>query len=223
MIATPVLRPPDGERTLEDRARLGRVRIGDDRRVEVRSLRAGEDRRRDDHPLRRVAVPEVRIVCLAGERVEAQCIVRDVEARLAAIAIDLLRPDDGRTVVLERPVVLRAALEKVQRPLRARRQALELQRRQTVVHVDELVRHPVQQALAQGSVGRVEAACVAFGRNVRKLAIRTDDATVRAGDELKWLVRNRDDCVLVGMDSFRTVWIAVLRQVAEGRAAIGRQ
>ena len=46
----------------------------------------------------------------------------------------------ARAVVLERSVVLGAALEQVLRPLGARRQALELKGREAIVHVDELVR-----------------------------------------------------------------------------------
>src|SRR2546427_442427 len=90
-------------------------------------------------PLRRLRSRRTR------EGVEAPRSARDVEARLAAIAVDLLGPDDARTVVLKRPVVLRAALQKVLRALRARRQTLELQRRQAVVHVHELVRHPIEE------------------------------------------------------------------------------
>jgi hypothetical protein len=38
---------------------------------------------------------------------------------------------------------------------------------------------------------------------------------VRAGDELQRLARNRDDRVLVGMDSFGMVGVGILCQIAE--------
>ena len=44
LVTAPVLGPPDGERPLEDRARPRRIRVGDDRRIEERALRADEDR-----------------------------------------------------------------------------------------------------------------------------------------------------------------------------------
>ena len=103
-IAAPVLRAPDRERTLEDRSSHRRVRVGDDRRVEERRLGTRQDRRRDNHPLRRVAAAEVRIVGLPGERVEAQGVIGRIESGLAAITVDDLGPDIARPVVWKVPL-----------------------------------------------------------------------------------------------------------------------
>src|SRR5205823_5443892 len=111
LVTAPVLGPPDGERPLEDRARPRRIRVGDDRRIEERALRAGEDRSRDDYPLVGIAAAEVRVVRLPGEGVEPQLVVAHVEAGLPAVAVDDLRPDLRRAAELERAVVLGSALE----------------------------------------------------------------------------------------------------------------
>src|SRR5262249_4665967 len=126
--------------------------ISNDRRVEVRSFRAGNDWRRNDHPLCGVPFAKVPIVPLASEGVKAQAIVCDLESRLATIAVDFLRPYSGCRIVLERTIILGAALNKAQRILSAYGKALELQRRQTVIQVDQLVRHSVEQTLAVGGV-----------------------------------------------------------------------
>src|SRR5260221_4297957 len=72
LAAAPVLRPPDAERALVDRPGVRRVWVGDNRRVEVRALRAGGDGPRRDDPLRRVAVLEVHVSRLPSECVEPQ-------------------------------------------------------------------------------------------------------------------------------------------------------
>ena len=164
LIAAPVLRPPDAEGTLEDRAAAARVRIRDDRRVEERCLRAHDDRRGDDHPFRRIAVPEVRVVRLTCEGVEANGLVGGAETGLAAIAIDDLVPGRRLAAVLPGAIVLGSALQHVPRMLLADREALELQRREAAVDVvGQLMRHAPEQALAQRQVGGVEPARVALG------------------------------------------------------------
>src|SRR4029453_919774 len=62
--AAPVLRAPHALRALEDRARGRRIRVGDDRRVEVRPLRTACDLAGDDDPLVGRAVLEVGVVVL---------------------------------------------------------------------------------------------------------------------------------------------------------------
>ena len=219
----PILRAPDAVRALEDRAPSCRMRVVDDRGIEVRPLGAGHDRTGRHDPLGRVAVAEVHIRRLAGERVEPKLVVRRAEAGLAAVTIDLLVPDDGGAGVLERPVVLRAALHVVLRPLRADGKALELQRREALVQLDQLIRHAGEQALAVRRGRRVESTDVALVRHVGEAAVRADDAAVRAFPVLERVGRVEHDGVLIGMGELGFMRIAVLRQVAPRRAAVRRQ
>src|SRR4026208_1350179 len=74
-----------------------------------------------------------------------------VESRLAAVAPHRLKPLVLLTEVLPRPVVLCAALELV-RVERADREALELERREVLVHRLELVRNTREQLVAPAQV-----------------------------------------------------------------------
>jgi hypothetical protein len=95
------------------------MRVGDDRRIEERPFGTRQNRRGDDHPPGRIAVAEIRVVRLAGEGVEAQRVVGHVEAGQTAVTVNHLRPDIGRSIELERAVVLSTALQQVLWPLRA--------------------------------------------------------------------------------------------------------
>src|SRR5439155_21680509 len=89
LITGPILSPPNTQRSFEDRSRV--ERIGNDWSVELRPTRfGGRDWPAGDHPLRRVAVLEVYIVEVSAERVKPQRGIGNVEARLTAIAVDLL-------------------------------------------------------------------------------------------------------------------------------------
>src|SRR5207248_449886 len=129
---------------------LRRVRIGDDGRIELRTLRAGDDRASDYNPFRRVAVAEVRIIRLPEEAVKAQVRVASIKAGLATIAIDLLRPRQ-RPVCLERAVVLCAALH-VLGIVSSNRHALELQGREARVKADQLCGHALEELLAKQQI-----------------------------------------------------------------------
>ena len=93
MVAGPILSSPDAQRPLEDRSRA--ERISDNRRVELRTFPTGRDRTAGDNPLRRVAVLEVHIVEIGGERVEQQRGIGNIEPRLTAITVDRLVPCGG--------------------------------------------------------------------------------------------------------------------------------
>ena len=182
LVAAPVLRAPDALRALEDRPGARRIRVGDDRRVEVRALRAARDRRRDDDPLRRVAVLEVRVVELPEERVEPQRAVGDVEAGLAAVAVDDLRPDDGRAVGLERAVVLRAALQ-VLRRCPARRTGSGTAASRGPCSWCRGASEPPRAAAGRApGLRRVEPAARALRRDVRERAARAHQPAVPAED-----------------------------------------
>ena len=62
LVASPILRPPDAQRALEDCSRSGWIRIGNDGRVKLRTFAAGCDRPTRDDPLHWVAILEVNIV-----------------------------------------------------------------------------------------------------------------------------------------------------------------
>ena len=104
--------------------------------------------------------------------------------------------------------------------LRAHREALELQRVEPEVHRDQLVRHAREQRLAVRGGRRVQPARVALVRDVGELAVGPHQAAVLPGEEEVWLAGNGDERVLVGVHAFGVVRVAVLRQVAEGRAAV---
>src|SRR4029453_6996856 len=70
LVASPILSPPDALRAFEDRAGIRGVWIGDERRVEIRALRAGGDWAGDDYPFRRITILEIRIVELPEKRIE---------------------------------------------------------------------------------------------------------------------------------------------------------
>ena len=150
LVAAPVLGPPDALRALEDRARPGWIGIGDNRRIKLSTFGARDDRRRDNHPLGRVAVLEVRVVGLAGERVKPQVRVASIKAGLAAVAIDLLRPCQG-PICLERPVILCAALHMLG-IVSSNRHALELQGREASVKADQLCGHALEELLAKQQI-----------------------------------------------------------------------
>ena len=195
---------------MENRTRFGWVRVGNDRRIEEGSFRARQDRRRDDHPFGRIAIAEVGVVRLTGKGVEAKLVVRDHEARLTAIAVDFLRPDISRAVILKCAVILRATLEKVLRPLRTRGKALELERRQAIVHIDELIRHSVEQTLTERCASYAQAPAVTFVGNIGKIAVRAHHAAVRPDEELERITRNRGDGMLVGVHATGMIRVAVL-------------
>src|SRR2546422_3590363 len=163
---------------MKDRARGRRVRVGNDRGIEVRRLGARHDRPGGDNPRGRLAVTEVHIVRLSGESVETQTVVGDVEPRLAAVPVNDLRPVLGGAGVLERAVVLRPALQKVLRSLSADRKTLELQRVEPLVHRDELVRYTPEKRLAVRVVGRVKPTGVALVGDIGELPVGPDNATV---------------------------------------------
>ena len=157
---------------------------------------------------------------LARERVEAEMVVRGVEAGLAAVAVDDLRPVVDAPVELERAVVLRAAHEVLGRLRRVDGQALELQRRQALVQADRLIRNHRQERLAGRQVSGVEVAAVAVRRGVDVLAVRTRESAVVAVDPLQRVARARDERVMVRMEP--AVVVLVERQVVPGRARVGR-
>src|SRR5439155_14103976 len=83
--------PPDVLAAREDRVRPGgRVRIGDLRPVEREGFAAVHERGRGDHPLRRIAVLEVRVAGSARELVEAPCRIGGVVAGIAPVPVDVL-------------------------------------------------------------------------------------------------------------------------------------
>ena len=148
-----------------------------------------------------------------------------VEAGLAAVAVDDLRPDVGRPVVLERPVVLRAALEQVLRPLRRSTDRLwNCRVERPLFMLTSLLRHPVEQALAERRVRRRRArarrtwprrprTCRPSGRRRRRAPVMNCSGLPGTVTIACWS----------GWIASRVVGIAVLRQVAEGRSAVGRQ
>ena len=109
LIAGPILRSPDAQRTLEDGPCGGR--IGDDGRIKQRGFPAGHDRTTGDDPLHWVAILEVHIVEIRRERVQPERRVAYVKARLTAIAVNDLWPDHSRASGLKCSVILRAALK----------------------------------------------------------------------------------------------------------------
>ena len=83
----------------------------DDGSVKQCALATGYDWTTRDDPLHWVAILEIHIVEIRGERVEPERGVTHVEAGLTAVAVHDLGPDDRRASGLERTVVLRAALQ----------------------------------------------------------------------------------------------------------------
>src|SRR5207302_375294 len=125
--------------------------------------------------------------------------------------------------VLERAVVLRSTLEVVLRALPAHRKALELERREIFIETDQLIGNAVEQALTVGGSSRAESALIALVGNVGEVAVRAHRAAVRAREELVRVVRVRDNGVHVRVDRFGVMGIAVHRQVAPRRTAVGRK
>ena len=108
-------RAPHMLETRKDRVCPGRwVRIGNLRPVEADGFATVHERRRDDHPLGGITVPEVRVRERARELVESPCGIRAVVASVAAVSVNHLRPGVPvvrRVVVRPRAVVLRPALD----------------------------------------------------------------------------------------------------------------
>src|SRR5579864_6170642 len=104
------------------------MRIGYNRRVKIRTLRAVQHGRADDDPLGGITVVEVGIIFLAGEGVEAQVIVQGAETGLAAVAVHFLLPVTIGDVT-PGTVILRSPLDLVIGVLGADRKTLKLQRR----------------------------------------------------------------------------------------------
>ena len=125
LVTSPIFCPPHA--LLAHKDRPGNNRICDGRLVECRSL--GSERTGNNDPLRRIAVLEVCIRGRSGECIETQCRVAGVETGLATIAINLLRPYQGRTGPIECAIILCAALH-VLSIIGSKREALELQSRE---------------------------------------------------------------------------------------------
>jgi hypothetical protein len=98
------------------------------------------------------------------------------------------------------------------------RQALELERRQTLVQWLGLVRDPIQQRLAERRPRRTQPAGIALRRRIDVLAIGANDTAVVACDELQRLAGDSDESVLIRMEP--AVVALVERQVTPGRAAV---
>ena len=151
--------------------------------------------------------------------------VGGVEAGLAAVAVDDLRPDvrPSRCTRTCRCPACRPS-ELFCGCCALDREALELQRRKPVVHVDELVRHPrtagtCRTRWSAGSSPR-ESHLAETSANLPSERTTPPSEPAMNWSGLPGTVTMR---VLVGMDALGVVRIAVLGQVAPGRAAVGRQ
>ena len=107
LVASPILGPPDTQRSLEYRSCADRIR--NDGSVKLRTLATGHDRTTRDDPLHWIAIPEVHIVEVRSERVKPKRGVAHVEARLTTVAVDYLRPVSRRIArFFKCTVILRA-------------------------------------------------------------------------------------------------------------------
>ena len=130
------------------------------------------------------------------ERVEAEGGVGGVEAGLAAVTDHRVLPHDRVALGLPRAVVLRPALQQL-RVERADRQALELQRRQALVHRAQLRRHPREQLLAACQRRAGEPAGRTPRRAVDERAARAHEPAVVDLEELVRVARVGDERVLI--------------------------
>src|SRR5262249_24164161 len=94
LIAGPILGPPDTQGALEDCSRSGGIWIRNDRRVKCRRF-GRRDWAAGAYPFHRIGILEIHIVEIPRKGVESKRGVSHVKARLAAIAVDYLRPDYG--------------------------------------------------------------------------------------------------------------------------------
>src|SRR4030095_16985439 len=92
----------------------GWIRIRDLWPVEADGFTAVHERRRNNHPLGGITVPEISVGEGARELIESPCGIRAVVASVAAVSVNHLRPVvpvARRVVVRPRAVVLRPALD----------------------------------------------------------------------------------------------------------------
>src|SRR5215475_12906559 len=134
--------------------------IGNNGRVKRRAARfARRDWTAGDHPLHRIAILEIHIVEIRRERVEPERRISRVKARLAAIAINYLRPHYRRAGGLHCAVILRATLNMLG-IVSSNRQALKLQRRKSLIEIVEKRRNRGQQLVAGRKARRTQGATV---------------------------------------------------------------
>ena len=204
----------------------GHDRVGDDRDVERLGLAAEVDLVGDPVPVGDVALAEVHVGGRVEERVEAEVGVGGVEARLAAVADHRVLPLHRVARRLPGAVVLRAALQQVDVE-RAHREALELQRREPLVHALELRGHAREQLPAAAERGldqRAAVGVVAPGRDVAKSPLERMTPPSFTSKNWNGLSGMRDDRVLVGMQAVRMVDVGgVHRHVRGAHAGVGRE
>src|SRR5215472_9980243 len=150
--------------------------------------------------------------------------VRDVGARSATVSADTFEPSSSFTLIrgTERPgaVVLSSAQNVPQGIPHVDRKALELQRRQALVHAENLRRYGAEPLMALGEQRIGKAAGVATGGTVGEGATRPDYTAVGADDRDVRPARDKHNGVLVRMHSQRRR-LCIVRHVREAHARIG--